>query len=186
MSLKLSDYYLSKNISPPFFLKKISGSGNQNYKIIKKQSELKGLEFYKKKEWVIEELLDTKSEEFTSAIIRLKSVKKIIIFKRKLHKLGHTMFAQTYKNSKIEKKLLKVANHLNLNGVINIQFKIKSNQVKIFDINPRVSSTVKMRDLIGFKDCLWWIQDKLKIKKNLNFKLSKNKTIIKFFDEKVI
>ena len=96
------------------------------------------------------------------------------------------MFAQTYKNSKIEKKLLKVANHLNLNGVINIQFKIKSNQVKIFDINPRVSSTVKMRDLIGFKDCLWWIQDKLKIKKNLNFKLSKNKTIIKFFDEKVI
>ena len=96
------------------------------------------------------------------------------------------MFAQTFKNIKIEKKLLKIANELNLNGVINIQFKIKNNQLKIFDINPRLSSTVKMRDLIGFKDCLWWIQDKLEIKKNYNFKLNKNKTIVKFFQEKVI
>ena len=61
-----------------------------------------------------------------------------------------------------------------------------NNQLKIFDINPRLSSTVKMRYLIGFKDCLWWIQDKLEIKKNYNFKLNKNKTIVKFFQEKVI
>ena len=33
-SIKLSDYLNSKKIPPPFFLKKISGSGNQNYKMI--------------------------------------------------------------------------------------------------------------------------------------------------------
>lgn len=185
-SMKLSDYFYSKKLSPPFFLKKISGSGNQNYQIINNQLDLKSLNFYKKKDWVIEELLNQKSAEYTCAIIRLKDIKKTIIFKRKLHKLGHTMFAEPYQNFKIEKRLMNIAEKLNLNGSINIQFKIQKNQIKIFDINPRLSSTVKMRDLIGFKDCLWWINEKLNIGNRPIAKIKKYKFLVKYFQEKVV
>ena len=70
--------------------------------------------------------------------------------------------------------------------MINIQFKIQNNQIKIFDINPRLSSTIKMRDLLGFKDCLWWINEKLKIPNKKLIKIKKNKTIVKYFQEKII
>ena len=185
-SMTLTDYYNSKKIVTPFFLKKKSGSGNVNYKIINNKTDIRNLRFYKKNDWVIEELLDQKSDEYTCAIIKLKKIKKILIFKRKLHKLGHTMFAEIYQNLEIEKKLLDIADKLNLNGSINIQFKIHNNQIKIFDINPRLSSTVKMRDMIGFQDCLWWIKDKLNIKNNLPVKIKKAKFLIKFFQEKII
>jgi carbamoyl-phosphate synthase large subunit len=185
-SIKLADYYNSKKLALPFFLKKISGSGNQNYKTIKNETDLKNLKFYKKNNWVIEELLDEKLDEYTCAIIRLKKIKKILIFKRKLHKLGHTMLVESYKNIEIEKKLMNIANKLNLNGAINIQFKIQNGQIKIFDINARLSSTVKMRDLIGFQDCLWWIKEKLNIKDNSPVKIKKYKFLVKFFQEQII
>lgn len=162
LSSQLSEIKKSK-ISLPFFLKKKSGSGNQNYRVIKNKSDLKELKLYNQKEWVIEEFLNKNSDEYTCAIIRIKDMKKIIIFKRKLHKLGHTMFADQFEDKAIEKGLLTIVDKINLNGVINIQFKIQNNQIKIFDINPRISSTVRMRDLLGFKDCLWWIKEKLKI-----------------------
>jgi carbamoyl-phosphate synthase large subunit len=185
-SMKLSEYYRFKKIAPPFFLKKISGSGNQNYQIIKNKFDIKNLKFYKKNEWVIEELLSPNSAEYTCVIVRLKNIKKILIFKRKLHKFGHTMFAEPYQNLKIEKKLMNIAEKLNLNGSINVQFKIQNNQIKIFDINPRLSSTVKMRDLIGFKDCLWWINEKLNINNKSIGKIKRYKSLIKFFQEKII
>ena len=125
-SMTLADYYNSKKIVTPFFLKKKSGSGNVNYKIINNKTDIRDLRFYKKNDWVIEELLDQKSDEYTCAIIKLKKIKKILIFKRKLHKLGHTMFAEIYQNLEMEKKLLDIADKLNLNGSINIQFKIQS------------------------------------------------------------
>ena len=184
-SSQLSEIKINK-MSLPFFLKKKSGSGNQNYRVIKNKSDLKDLKLYKQKEWVIEEFLNKNSDEYTCAIIRIKDLKKIIIFNRKLHKLGHTMFADQFEDKAIEKELLAIADKINLNGVINIQFKIQNNQIKIFDINPRISSTVKMRDLLGFKDCLWWVKEKLKIPNKEQIKIKKNKSIVKFFQEKII
>ena len=185
-SIKLSDYLNSKKIPPPFFLKKISGSGNQNYKMIENKDDLNKLKFLKKNKWVIEEPLRVNLDEFTCTIIRLNKLREIIIFKRKLHKLGHTMFVEKYENPIIKKKLLNLAENLNLNGSLNVQFKIQNGKIKIFDINPRLSSTVKMRDMIGFKDCLWWINDKLNIKNKQIIKIKKFKYIVKHFQEKII
>jgi carbamoyl-phosphate synthase large subunit len=46
---------------------------------------------------------------------------------------------------------------------LNVQLKLTDIGPKIFEINPRISSTVMMRNKIGFKDCLWWIKSKLKL-----------------------
>jgi len=190
MSLKYC--YLLKNSSRiknkklPFFLKKNIGSGNQNYQIIDNKIKLQNLTQLNNKEWVIEEYLNKKSPEFTAAIVKFKKFNKICIFKRKLHKLGHTMYAEVYKNPKIERQLLKISQRINLNGCLNVQFKIINNRIKIFDINPRLSSSVRMRDMIGFHDCIWWIKNKLNINFATKIKIKNKLKIIKSFEEKII
>ena len=69
--------------------------------------------------------------------------------------------------------------------MINIQFKIQNNQIKIFDINPRLSSTIKMRDLLGLKIVCGGLM-KTKIPNKKLIKIKKNKTIVKYFQEKII
>ena len=44
-----------------------------------------------------------------------------------------------------------------------IKLSVKVSIPKIFEINPRISSTVMMRNKIGFKDCLWWVQSRLSL-----------------------
>lgn len=175
-----------KIIKFPSFLKKNIGSGNQNYQIIDSAKIIKNFKILNGKDWVIEHYLNKNYPEYTATIIRLEKFEKICIFRRRLHKLGHTMYAETFRNIKIENQLIEIAKKINLNGCINIQFKIINNKIKIFDINPRLSSTVRMRDIIGFQDCIWWIKNTLNINFSKNIKILKNKKIIKSFEEKII
>ena len=80
---------------------------------------------------------------------------------------------------------MKLAKKLNFSGSINIQIKKRYNKAAIFEINPRLSSTVLMRDMYGFKDCKWWIEYFLykKVPKKINVKRGK---ILKLFIEKFI
>ena len=52
-----------------------------------------------------------------------------------------------------------VAAGMNLYGSINIQLRITDKGPRIFEINPRFSSTVLMRHRIGFCDLLWAIDE---------------------------
>ena len=50
---------------------------------------------------------------------------------------------------------------LDLTGSINVQLRIQENIPKIFEINPRFSSTVLFRHLFGFEDLIWSIEDSM-------------------------
>ena len=71
---------------------------------------------------------------------------------------------------------------MKLEGSINIQLKILKKRIGIFEINPRLSSTVLMRDMLGFKDCIWWIEYFLNKKTPSNVKI-KYKKILKKYTE---
>ena len=181
---KLKKSILQNKISFPIFSKKNIGSGNKNYNKINNLKELKEINL--KSDYIIQEYLEEKYEEYTSAIIRIDSVKKVLIFKRKIHSLGHTYYAETISNKILENKMMLIADKINLNGCINIQFKKIDKRIIIFDINPRLSSTVLFRDMIGFKDCVWWINSLLKFnKKFANIKIKKAK-LFKSFSESFI
>jgi carbamoyl-phosphate synthase large subunit len=175
-------FFKKKDITFPFFLKKNIGYGNKGYSLIKNSSQLKN----KNKNWVGQEYLGGKNNEFTCAIVKLKNFEKILILNRKLHKTGYTYFAKVVKNKKLENILINFARKINLHGSINIQLKIIKNQFKVFDINPRLSSTVMMRNIIGFKDCVWWIKDFLQINFSKKVKIKKNISVFKDFREKII
>jgi len=177
-------FYKKKDIRFPFFLKKNIGYGNKGYKLIKNYNQLK--KKINNKNWIGQEYLGGKDNEFTCSIIKLKNFEKVLILNRKLHKAGYTYFAKVVKNKKLDKILINFANKINLHGCINVQLKIIKNQFKVFDINPRLSSTVMMRNIIGFKDCVWWIKDFLKIKFSTKIKIKKNISIFKDFSERII
>ena len=73
-------------------------------------------------------------------------------FQRKLNKVM-IYYARTSRNKKIDNALEKIPKITNLKGSLNLQFKIFSKNISIFEINPRLSSTVMIRHMLGFKDC---------------------------------
>ena len=170
-----------KKYERPFFIKKDFGHGNKNYKAIispKKFNSIKKL----KKNWIAQEYLDKSYKEYTCGVIRLNNFCDAIILDRKL-KGGYTYFAKKVKNTEIKKSLIHLAKVINLNGCINVQLKYKNNRYAIFEVNPRISSTVFMRDMLNFKDCVWWINYFInkKIPKQ-KYKIL-NKSIIKINNE---
>ena len=82
--------------------------------------------------------------------------------------------------------LLNLAKKINLNGSINVQIKINQHRYAIFEINPRLSSTVMMRNKMGFKDLVWWINYLVYKKKPTSIPKIKKYKMIKFSDEKFI
>jgi carbamoyl-phosphate synthase large subunit len=175
---------LVKKYTGPFFLKTIYGHGNKNYRLIDNVHKFKKLDLLKKKKWMAQEFYNKKFEEYTCCVIKLDNFISSIILKRKLNK-GITYYGEVIKNKKIDNALRKIAEITKLAGSLNIQLKIFNKKISIFEINPRLSSTVMMRHMLGFKDCIWWINyflDK-KIPKKPKIKM---KRILKILEEKFI
>ena len=70
-----------------------------------------------------------------------------------------TGWAKVVNNDKVLKMCESIAVGMNLNGSINIQLRLTDKGPRIFEINPRFSSTVLMRHRIGFCDLLWAIDE---------------------------
>jgi carbamoyl-phosphate synthase large subunit len=173
-----------KNYTEPFFFKKIYGHGNKDYQLIDSKNKFNKLKKKRKNNWMAQEYFNDKYDEYTCCVIKLDTFISTIILKRKLNN-GITYYAEIIKNNKIDKAIRKIAEKIYLNGSINIQLKIYKNKVSIFEINPRLSSTVMMRHMLGFKDCVWWIDFFLnqKVPKKTNFR---KKKILKILEERVI
>ena len=60
---------------------------------------------------------------------------------------------------RIANYVAEIARALDLDGAINVQLRLTANGPCLFEINPRLSSTVVFRDKMGFCDLRWWIQD---------------------------
>jgi carbamoyl-phosphate synthase large subunit len=52
-----------------------------------------------------------------------------------------------------------IAESLFLQGSINIQLRMTDIGPRIFEINPRFSSTVLIRHLLGFQDVVWSLRE---------------------------
>ncbi len=152
---------LKKIESFPVILKSKTGSGSKDIYIINSMDEFI---FYTRKNienYVVQEFITDKDGEFTCGLFRSsKGEIRSQIFKRELTG-GYSGYGEIVKNNSITSLLEKLAVKLDLVGSINIQLRISQNLPKIFEINPRFSSTVLFRHLFGFKDLIWSIEDAL-------------------------
>ena len=164
----------------PLIIKPRFGSGSQGIYKAHSQELLAGLKVEYGNTYIAQEYLDYPDREFTCALFKMSNVTRILIMNRRLD-AGRTVVAEIIKNDEVELFLMNLIKITNLNGLLNVQLRLTDNGPKIFEINPRVSSTVKMRHMLGFCDLVWAIKsmkgERLPdIKKNLRgtiFRLSR-------------
>jgi carbamoyl-phosphate synthase large subunit len=144
----------------PFILKSRTGSGSK--KIYKIENEEDRTYLAKKNNFtnfIIQSLLPNDNEEYTCGLFRSKKGEtRSIIFRRELTG-GYSGYGELSESKEIKLLLDKIAFEINLIGSINIQLRMHKNQPVVFEINPRFSSTVFFRNLFGFNDLIWSIQD---------------------------
>lgn len=95
-------------------------------------------------------------EEYTIGIFRNKDVINTIAFRREL-KNGYSNIVKLSNDEEYAELAIRAAKLLNLKGYINIQLRKKDDRLYIFEINPRISGTVRFRHMLGFTDVLWWL-----------------------------
>ncbi|MBG7612794.1 ATP-grasp domain-containing protein [Polaribacter sp. BAL334] len=152
---------IKKISSFPVILKSKTGSGSKDIYKINAMAEFA---FYTKnhiEDYIVQEFITDQNGEFTCGLFRSKKGEiRSIIFKRELHG-GYSGYGEVVENEIITNLLHNLAIKLNLEGSINVQLRISENEPKVFEINPRFSSTVLYRYLFGFEDVIWSIEDAL-------------------------
>lgn len=110
---------------------------------------------------VWQDYLSPESEEYTCAIYRSKTRRtRTLILKRELSH-GSTSRGEVVVNAEITDYLLQIAESLNVYGAVNVQLRLTHRGPRLFEINPRLSSTLVFRDEMGFQDLRWWLADSL-------------------------
>ncbi len=169
--------------SYPQIYKSRSGAGSKNVYLIENQLDFGYFRRKHSKSFIIQEFINDQQGEFTCGVYRSSSgIIRTIILKREL-KGDQTGYAESVEHKNIQVLLVRIAEKLNLVGSINIQLRLKDDQPYVFEINPRFSSTVLFRELLGFRDVLWSIQDKLGLPLDEYFDTSIGKKIYKGFSE---
>lgn len=146
----------------PCIVKDDKGSGSKSIIIARNEEDLR-LNFVKG-ESIIQEFVSDDEGEYTSCAFRSQNGEtRVIVFRRVLEG-PLTNYGRVVNNQKVKTKIIEIAEKLDLVGSINLQFRLKNGVPYIFEINPRFSSTVMFRQLLGFKDVIWSIEDKLNSK----------------------
>ncbi len=146
----------------PVLIKSRDGSGSKSIHVVNNSDEMK---LYKKiyPDFITQQLLRDDGGEFTCGLFRSASGDiRDIILKRKLMG-GFSGFGIREEHPLISKFLHQIAVLLDLNGSINVQLRLVNDVPYVFEINPRFSSTVLFRHLMGYEDLMWSIQDKLNL-----------------------
>lgn len=146
----------------PVILKSKTGSGSSQVHIICDSESFNAIKGAKN-DFIVQEYLNGENGEYTCGLFRSRDgIIRSIILKRELMG-GFTGYAEVVSNNEINSLLYKIAEELRLIGSINIQLRLTHKGPVVFEINPRFSSTVRFRDLLGFKDVHWSIEDKMGI-----------------------
>lgn len=128
---------------------KSNGSKNIIQNSIVEQSHLQN------ENYLIQEYIEGEGE-FTVGIFKNENIENIIAFRRVL-KDGYSYQVELVKDNLLFDIAHRVAEVLDLSGYINIQLILKDGTYYIFEINPRISGTVRFRDSLGFRDVIWWL-----------------------------
>lgn len=147
-----------KQIGVPFILKMDEGCGSKNIKIIKDTETLNRIDLTEYVGYIVQEYISNEENEYTVGVFSDGRKINSIIFKRRLGFGGMSTEVKTIKDDSITETVHRLAELLELKGAINVQLRKDRDKNFIFEINPRLSSTVGFRNLLGFKDAMWWLQ----------------------------
>lgn len=138
----------------PVFIKPIVSTGSRGAEKIISIGQLKAyFQFYpyKPNEVMIQEYLPG-SEYTVSVVVNNLNQLMAIVPKKIIEKKGITQHAVTRENPAITKVCRKIVKILKPHGPINVQLKVVGQQVYIFEINPRFSTTTILTCQAGINE----------------------------------
>lgn len=142
----------------PCILKSQRGSGSKNVFVVDTADEAA---FLAKKfpGSIFQEMLEPADLEVTCAVYRTRDGKTSVL--QLLRKLtgGATGWARVIDDQDTREMCEAIAEGIGLRGSINVQLRITNAGPRVFEINPRFSSTLIMRHRLGFSDLLWAIDE---------------------------
>jgi len=141
----------------PVIVKPCRGSGSRGCEIITTARRLEVVQEENEDAVVAQELLEPHEGEFTCAVFKAHGEVRTLTMRRWLTG-GLTGRMIVEEIPSITEVLLKIAENLPKLAAINIQLRLVKGVPFVFEINPRLSSTVMMRSLIGFSDASWWVE----------------------------
>lgn len=142
----------------PVIVKPRFGSGGRGVKLLNSRAEYQQQATAGE---VWQDYLAPENEEYTCAIYRSKTCRtRSLILRRELSH-GMTSRGEVVVNEDITDYLLQIAESLDINGAVNVQLRLTQRGPRLFEINPRLSSTLVFRDEMGFQDLRWWLADSL-------------------------
>ena len=111
------------------------------------------------KDGIVQEQLLPADQEVTCGVFRSSRGQIGVVQMLRTLVKGTTGWAQVIEDADVRHQCSRLAEALDLRGSINVQLRITDIGPRIFEINPRFSSTVLMRHLMGFQDLIWSIRD---------------------------
>lgn len=151
-----------KNVSEPVYpmiLKSRFGAGSKSIFVVDNNEDFTYLK-NKYPDFLAQEYISTIKQEYTCGLFRsANGIIRHMIMHRRMMEGGQTGFGEVVESEVIADLLEGIANQFNLRGSINVQLRMSDNGPIVFEINPRISSTVLFRHLLGFNDLVWSIQD---------------------------
>lgn len=143
----------------PAIFKPRSGWGSRGLMHVGNRVEAGAALALVKGEYIVQAHVGTAEDEYTCAVVKLGgAVNKIQM--RRLLSGGLTSQATVTDHAAIDNALDRLATYLPGGSFINVQLRFVDNSPWIFEINPRFSSTVALRDLAGFADVKWMIESR--------------------------
>lgn len=162
--------------SLPCIMKDRYGRGSRNVFLVEDKRDSDYLT-QKYKNAIYQELLLPNDKEITCCVYRtMQGDVHIYQMNRRLVR-GLTSWVETIDNQEINRICKHIAVSLNLRGSINIQLRLTAVGSRIFEINPRFSSTALIRHRLGFCDVKWAIDESLGRDVDFSPKFKKKKAV---------
>lgn len=137
----------------PYLLKPKKGFGSKGIIRIKNEEDYNHHRAQITNDLIMQPIIGTDDEEYTvSAFFDTKHhLVDFLALKRKLSSNGYTEIAQVveYNFSSILEEIAKVVKPI---GPTNFQFRLVQNEMKLLEINPRISSATSIRAQLGYNE----------------------------------
>lgn len=142
----------------PCVMKSRFGSGSRNVLIAQ---DIMDFDYWAKRnpEGICQEFLEPNDQEVTCAVYRDRAGKVATLLMLRKLAGGLTGWAKVIYDPQALELCEKIAIGLDLKGSMNIQMRLTECGPRVFEINPRFSSTVLMRHQVGFSDVLWAVSE---------------------------
>ncbi|MBD5540928.1 MAG: ATP-grasp domain-containing protein [Lachnospiraceae bacterium] len=140
----------------PVIIKEKCSCGSQSVHVVNDECRLREM-FAEMENPIVQEFIGDDNGEYTLAIFSDGKIINNIIFKRQLGFDGMSRYVELVHDIEITKIAEKIAQIFDLHGSINVQMRKRGGTYYIFEVNPRISSTIGFRQQLGFNDVSWWL-----------------------------